>query len=66
MKKILLTVALSASMYASSSDGIILGFGIGSTSTTTTASVTGVIIDSKSKNESGGTSEISLDYRLKS
>jgi len=56
MKKILLSVALATSMFATSSDGIILGFGIGSTSTTSTADVTGYVVDNMNESENGGTS----------
>ncbi len=66
MKKIILLVALASSIFASSSDGIILGFGVGSTSTKSTTSTTGVYRRNTTKNESGSTFEISLEYRIKS
>ncbi len=66
MKKIILLVALTSSIFASSSDGIILGTGVGSTSTKSTTSSTGAYRKNTTGNESGSTFEISLEYRIKS
>ena len=67
MKRLVLGTILGASaMFGASTDGLNIGLGLGSTSTTTSATTSGYLNDSSSTDESGGTSEFSINYGLKS